>query len=76
MGQDGLWCGAEARDKDFIGVVSVFRPLGETLAMRRMLRAQGLTVIPVPKHEWMAMTIPRRRAHVSRLIAEAQAEKA
>lgn len=47
------------------------RPLGETLAMRRMLRCQGWTVIPVAKHEWMAMTIPRRRAHVGKLIAEA-----
>lgn len=39
--------------------------------MRRMLRCQGWTVIPVAKHEWMAMTIPRRRAHVGKLIAEA-----
>lgn len=47
------------------------RPLGETLAMRRMLSAQGWTVIPVPKHEWMAMSIPRRRAHVAKLVADA-----
>ncbi|CAL5221212.1 g3361 [Coccomyxa viridis] len=47
------------------------RPLGDTLAMRRMLRAQGWTVIPIPKHEWMAMTIPRRRAHVNKLVTEA-----
>ena len=48
-------------------------PLGETLAMRRMLRCQGWTVLPIAKHEWMVLPIARRRANVSKMIAEAKA---
>ena len=49
------------------------RPLGETLAVRRMLATQGWTVVPVAKHEYGALRPEKRLPYLARLIADARA---
>lgn len=48
------------------------RPLGETLAVRRLLAALGWTVLPVAKHEWQVMSDAKRRTFLSKLIEDAR----
>ena len=49
------------------------RPLGETLAVRRMLATQGWTVVPVAKHEYGALRPEKRLPYLARLIEDARA---
>ena len=49
------------------------RPLGETLAVRRMLASHGWTVVPVAKHEYGALRPEKRLPYLVRLIADARA---
>ncbi len=48
------------------------RPLGETLAVRRLLAARGWAVLPVTKAEWAALSSGRRRAFLNRLLEDAR----
>ena len=44
------------------------RPLGETLAVRRTLTRHGWTVVPLAKHEWMALASHKRAAYLTKLL--------
>jgi hypothetical protein len=48
------------------------RPLGETLAVRRLLVALGWRVLPIAKHDWAAMPDAKRRAVLARLVNHAK----
>ncbi|EIE19406.1 hypothetical protein COCSUDRAFT_48936 [Coccomyxa subellipsoidea C-169] len=49
------------------------RPLGETLAVRRTLTRHGWTVVPLAKHEWMALASHKRAAYLRKLLDDAGA---
>ncbi|CAL8468396.1 g7936 [Coccomyxa elongata] len=46
------------------------RALGETLAVRRTLARHGWTVVPIAKHEWMALASQKRRGYLAKLLED------